>query len=807
MEGLTFLLFFIIFIQGFILLARTKHIRQTLDHVQAELRSLRRQAKGGSPVIEEEEEAEFEAVPEIPFEAPAPVVVPKRPEPAKPVCPPPPPQHVFIPHGEPAKPEPVEPVSKPWLESEPQPAEVTPSHPPKSRLQWEQWVGTRGLLVVGIIATLIGTGLFLKYAYDGNLIGPGGRVMITTLAGALALGLGEWTRRRDYGVVARGLTALGFAILYASIFSAYQLYHLLGATPSFGLSILITAAALAYAVSLDDILPAFVAMLGGYLAPLLLSTGENRPHALFGYLCVLGLGTMACAVVRKWRAVNALVFVGTFLLYTGWFTKFYHPAIRAAGNALPDQWPAATLWLTVFFLIFLLTPILFNLAQRVPARREDVGLVLGNALVVLGFYTEIFYHTHRQVLAFVVLGMAVAHLALMYVVARRSSQDISLRLIMLVISLFLVTLAIPLYLKMYAVAMAWAAEAVCLTFIGQRYRSKLSQAGGLLALALSVFWLVNQLPLHEAAFTLVWNRAFGSWLFVIAAAYGVHLLYRRAREICLPQAYELTQILYGIFWLLSFCGLALEWYAHVKYNLRPTGNTFSSPAFCQGLMVLATLFMMLCVVRPVCPAHSLWPALGTTTALAGSAFLVVLFSDFYRGPFTLFANLGFVLAMVQVAGVFGCAALFHRQWPDLTGGRRFIMAFVLGGIILLWLVLTEQIYIYWYQVGLATKDMTRANFMGHMYVSVLWAIYAAGLMVVGFWRRLSILRYVSLGIFGLVLVKVFIFDTAHLKSIYRIAGFVVLGLILVGMSYLYQYARKSGHFSFDTPGDKQGNQS
>ena len=66
-----------------------------------------------------------------------------------------------------------------------------------------------------------------------------------------------------------------------------------------------------------------LAMLGGFLAPVIVSKGENLPVPLFGYLLVLSCGAMLCAFWRKWRAINLLALAGTFLLYTGWFEKFF----------------------------------------------------------------------------------------------------------------------------------------------------------------------------------------------------------------------------------------------------------------------------------------------------------------------------------------------------------------------------------------------------------------------------------------------------------------------------------------------------
>ena len=81
-----------------------------------------------------------------------------------------------------------------------------------------------------------------------------------------------------------------------------------------------------------------------------------------------------------------------------------------------------------------------------------------------------------------------------------------------------------------------------------------------------------------------------------------------------------------------------------------------------------------------------------------------------------------------------------------------------------------------------------------MYISIMWAVYGAALMAVGFWRKSKLLRYIALGLFALLLVKVFILDTKNVKNVYRIAAFLATGVTLVGVSYLYQFLRNKGFF-------------
>ncbi|MHC4425268.1 MAG: DUF2339 domain-containing protein [Planctomycetota bacterium] len=655
----------------------------------------------------------------------------------------------------------------------------------------EQRIGTRWVLYAGIVTVIVAVGFFLKYAYDTNLIGPVGRVVIAAVSGLIALAVGEITRRRGYGIVAKGVTALGFAILYAAVFSAYRYYGLIGPTPAFALAIFVTAAAMLYAVSLNEIVVAFLSLLGGFLTPVIVSTGENLPVPLFCYVLVLGVGAMLCAYYRKWRAVNLLAFVGTFLLYIGWFEKFYRPTIRSA-EGTPEQMAVALAWLGIFFAVYLVLPILHELVRKVKAQQEDVLLVLANAAVVFYYLWTILFAKYRTELAFCALALCAAHLTVMALVIRRCKDDLNLRLALLVVGLFFLTIAVPLYLRMYAVAMAWAVEGVILAVIGLRYRSIWTQIGGAVALLLSFGQLLHRLPMHTGAFNLVFNPAFGTWCFVAGALLACHIIYRRTSGLAEDQRGLIAQVLYAATTLLLMAAIAMEWYWHCDYNVAESaaGNRL----FLKGMVIISAASPLLLLVRPLCPPGIVCRVLAMILAGAGSIFTMVAFSQFYGSSFVIFANAEFSIVLAFVAALFAAGWLLSREHQEDLYTRHFATAFALAGILVLWVLLTLEIYLYWDCRNRFAEKIANWSFLSHMYISVMWAVYAAVLMTVGFWRKNSMLRYISLGLFALLLLKVFVLDTSTVKSVYRIAAFLATGITLVAVSYLYQFLRKKGFF-------------
>jgi uncharacterized membrane protein len=712
-------------------------------------------------------------------EAPKPVKVPEKPpeirkeeRPKEPVAAP----KVEVPKVETAK---VEELRKPEPDKK------------VGTLTLEQRIGTQWILIAGVIAVIFAAGFFLKYAYDNKWIGELGRVVIVAITGLVALAAGEVTRRRGYGIVAKGVTALGFALLYLAVFAAYGYYHLFDSqTPAFVLAVLVTLAAMLYAVSLNEVLMAFLSLLGGFLTPVLVTTGENRPIALFTYALILGIGAMLCAFYRKWRTVNVLAFVGTFLLYTGWFEKFYKPAMRTAEGA-PEQIAIALVWLGVFLGVYLVLPLLYELVKKVKAKKEDVILVLANAAVVFYYLWTILFTENRQGLAFCALGLCAAHLAMMSAVAKRCIDDLDLRLALLAIGLFFLTIAIPLYLKMYAIAMAWAVEGVILVVIGLRYRSIWTQVGAAIAFLLSFAQLIHRLPMHEGAFELVFNAPFGTWCFVAGALLVCHIIYRTTSRLAEVERGQIAQFLYAATVLLLMTAVAMEWWWRCDYNVAE--HTVGTRDFIRGLVIIFTVFPLLFLIRPICPRGMASKNLAMILAGVGAIITMVVFSKVYIDSFRIFVNVDFAIALLFVSGLFVAAILLKRAVQE-EYNVVFATIFTLAAIFVLWILLTEQIYLYWYCRDKFAVEIVNWKFLSHMYISVMWAVYGAALMVVGFWRKTPMLRYIALGLFMLLLAKVFILDTSAVKSVYRIAAFLATGVTLVGVSYLYQFLKKKGFF-------------
>ena len=84
------------------------------------------------------------------------------------------------------------------------------------------------------------------------------------------------------------------------------------------------------------------------------------------------------------------------------------------------------------------------------------------------------------------------------------------------------------------------------------------------------------------------------------------------------------------------------------------------------------------------------------------------------------------------------------------------------------------------------KAADRVRNLEQLALSLAWLVYAVGLICFGIWRRLRWLRLAAMVLFAFIIVKIFAYDLRFLTAAIRYISFAVLGVILLGVSYLYQ---------------------
>lgn len=441
----------------------------------------------------------------------------------------------------PAPPAPAQPAT-PWSEAladkkaaaptAPPPYPVIPPPPsfpqPKratDAASLESRIGSQWLNRIGIVAVLFGVSYFLKYAFENNWIGPAGRIAIGLIAGIAIIVWSEMFRSRGYKVFSYSLKAVGVGTLYLSLWAGFQLYHLFPASVAFGCMVLVTAFTTFLALSQDaEILAAF-ALVGGFLTPALVSTGQNREIVLFSYVAILDIATVIFATRRRWIRLLPGAFIGTLFLYIGWYASFYR-----------NEFLAPTLiFASIFFLIFSVPALLIRPVAEEKSRSlvpTLTGLVLLNAATYFlqGYVILQEWADTKPFTAWFAVAVAAVYLLLAREIRSHSAGRAKeiLTLLHLTLAIVFLTIAIPLKLEAHWITIGWLVEAALIMYVGHRTDTDLLKGLATAALALGVIRLVFFDNFHSTRVIL--NARLATYIVAIAALTFTAYLFRGMRN-------------------------------------------------------------------------------------------------------------------------------------------------------------------------------------------------------------------------------------------------------------------------------------
>ena len=637
-----------------------------------------------------------------------------------------------------------------------------PSPPGSPSLSLEMRVGTRWLNWVGIVMLLVGVGFFLKYAYDNAWIGPMGRLAIGTIFGLVGLGLGERFRKRQWPILFQVLTGGGLATFYLCIYFSFEVYRLSDQTVSMVLAVVVTALAVVMAVANNAVPIAILALVGGFLSPVLLSTGVNRPYAFFTYIAILDLVAMGSAYFRRWRILDLLCFAGTAIMYIGWHEKFYGP----------DQMTPALFYTSLFYLMFLLIPTFHGLVRRLPETPEGLVLVVLSAALSFFSYYHVLFPNYRYVLGFVVLDQAFLVFLLFKVWTKRVGIDSRVSMSLLAIALGLVIVAIPIQLKLYGIPLAWSMEGAVFIYLGIRFRQTLTKIAGSVAFVLAAGGLLGRLPLHKAFFIPFFNVPFGSWLFVVAmTAISAYLLNREEKgkddwQKILP----ITIFLLSLALACSLLTIEVSQIWRLNYRIAHY-RTYEA----SSLILLWSLIPMIIAYALVRKKSKRWMPLSWVCFGVGSIMLfTAVTNNRYPSPW-LFFNVAFLPRLLFVISLWYGASLYRQLTLKTAADVQ-----ALAGHGILALLVALEFFRWGGYSHLITPKMSISL------ISAAWAIHAFIVIWIGLVRRNPLLRYLGFVLFLFTVGKTLIIDMSEVEKAYRIISFAASGLLLVAAGYFYQ---------------------
>ncbi len=634
----------------------------------------------------------------------------------------------------PPPPPPLSPAEQAAPEADiPAHTETIPAPPPHAHTPGlESRVGLTIVNRVGVITLVLGIGFLFKWAVDNEWIGPAGRVMLGVIAAFAALAAADVLWRRGQRVFAQGITATGICILYLSIYAGFGFYHLIPQGFAFVLMAVTTAMAGALAMRYNALAVASLGLIGGFLTPIMLSTGVSRPWFLFGYILLLDLGALALARVQKWRLLEVLSFVGTMLLYGAWLS-----------DRRRDQF-VAIFYLLVFYALFAVTttiqPVFLILQLAASVALANVAQNDPRVFFTVG-------------LLFVVAALAVADWK-----RWRYVPTIALGSYGFAYLLWASTLPDPIptghmFLGLTCAFLAFFAWLPWWTMVRQRE----ARAQDLVVMAL------NGGAYFAACYVLL-NPNYHAWMglfaVVLAAAHlGMGAQLWRTR---VAQGLSVTPVLLALGVSLTFLTLAapIQFTAYritISWALEAAGLTWIGGRVKNAYMTYAgAVIFVLVLIRLLLIDALIYPTAAGHAAILNQRFVTFLL----------------------------CAACLWLAAYWLRPAPLALFHYLAGHVVLLW-TLTQEV-LDWAARRTDLNDLLSVETVA---ISILYAIYAVILISAGVLGRLALNRIAGLGLIGFVVLKLYLFDVWQLGRLYRTLAFVALGVLLLSTSFLYSHFR------------------
>jgi uncharacterized membrane protein len=622
----------------------------------------------------------------------------------------------------------------------------------------ERRIGARWLLYLGVGAVVIGAAYFVKLAFDNQWINATTRVLIGAAGGAVLIAAGLRFVRAGYQFYGQVLAGGGLAVLYLSAYAAFTFYGLVERLAAFGLLAAITALAAAVADVQRSQALALAAVSGGFLTPFLIGGGTASPTPLFTYNAVLVAGTLYLARRREWPALHIVSLVLTFLSLTAWASRYY----------TRDRYLEVELFLTLFCAMFL-----YILRENWRSKHPHASIA---TFVLLA--APIAYHVasltilgpHRPAFLVYVIASTVAG-----VIAGVRLNSAPLRLVVWL------GVLLPMIGWVDDVAARWNVAAVSglLAIYGSHLLAqreaqarRSTHSGAETAIA-----HLNGLGFFAAVYTLLADE-WVAWMAAIAVTLAmgngaIAWMMRRAGwplwlhylSVALTLAAAATALQFDGAWLTLAWGV--EGTAVVWIALRERREWLRRAGLLLLAVAAARLFDTL--VSPVSATH------------------IALF------------NSRTALAAALIAALYFLARL-HRLTPHLgPGGRQWRARFLVLANAATLVALTAEIDAYFFardaeafRGGPTVASARTLSVVREMSRSIAWTAYAVALIAIGIRRRYAPLRYLAIAVVGVTLLKVFLVDLAELDRIYRVLTFIIVGVLLLLASYLYQRHTTAG---------------
>ena len=632
-----------------------------------------------------------------------------------------------------------------------------------SETNFEKYIGENLFGKIGILIFIIGIGFFVKYAIDQNWINETARTLMGYAVGAGMLVLAERLHKR-YHTFSSLLAGGAFGIYYLITAIAFHYYALFSHTIAFVILCATTIFMSAVSVLYDRKELAVTALVGGFIAPFIISTDSSSIISLQIYITILNIGMFCLAMYKKWAILPMVSFAFTYIILWG---------TTALGSFSDSEavttYPTLFAFATLFYVIFLL-PVVFILRTQYGenTRLGLLGIITANSFMYLIYGDFLLQHfeASSDTTAYLAFFIAAVNLAIhLYLRFRVEGQD-TLRNLMLGLAVTFASMGIPILFSAANVLMVWAAESVLLLWLFTKEKNRIYELASavllLLTLGALAYYRTTDTFIHDTGDSLFFNGAFFVTTFVSIAYYVVAVIMQFNKDLFSDTkrliAYTPCN---AIAYALSFSILFLAFRDNFHFHLEQPISEYAS-LLTANIMLLGGAL----ILRKRFEISENKLAYEISLYLAGILFAMTVWN--YTDPEGLL--LRWLMALVTIAHMAYC---MRGQLLVTSNQRNLHIEYSIIST-LMWLTLTRLLLITFNEVNFSTA------------FSLSLGIAAFILMCIGMRYHSKEIRIVSLAEFGIVIGKLILNDVWAMPALGKIIVFISLGAILLILSFLYQ---------------------
>jgi len=661
----------------------------------------------------------------------------------------------------------------------------------RTNVEWEALVGGKILNRIGAVALIIGIGFFLKYAFDNNWITEWMRVVIGIVIGGVCLFGGYRTHRQGLPVFAQGLVGAGIGILYLSIYSAFNFYHLLPQWMAFIVMSLVTILTFVHAIYYNSLATAILGWLGGYLTPFMLSTGHADQIGLFSYLLILNTGLLSITHRKdSWFVLRPLTFISTWFVYLIWHTQYYSD----------DKLWTTALFLTLFWIMFYISEIIH--AQRRKQDLQMLTILFPSINIVIYYFIlyEIIKNGRPDLAPFVSFILFFLYLATVFIF--RAGNSIGKELIRqyTITALFLLNFFVVQYYDGFTIVFLWSLELFILSVIAKRWQLYYV---GWITLALSG---LTTMQLYSTQIALEINPLIGAMVIVnerslafislsLTLFGSTYFLNGTGSERIVKMSSNIHYLWCII--LFSLIPIELKDYFYLSSSSSADSFTLSISAFFKKdlyLVILWTLYIAFILRFGIVIKNKQLLFSGLVMLAISAVFAPVrAFSYIPIEDYLLVFNLRTGTFLFLLISILIMSRWISEIQKTARIPKETQMIFYISIVLFMLIILSSETIDYFEKLMFRNRsaaagetELIRLQNLQQLMLSLIWIIYSLALMGLGIWRKIRLLRIISMVLFGCTILKIFTFDLSFLQTLYRIYSFLGLGVILLIVSYLYQ---------------------